>query len=111
MDSERKITVEPAGRSEADWSSAPLSSAGLPDFVEGEFKHMIGLEEGEDGEQERPLQPGFWGEDDTPSERERIVALADHMDRLLEAAGKDREATAEGLTGLLSRFADRWTGD
>jgi hypothetical protein len=110
---EPRIIVEPAGRSEADWSSAPLSSAGLPEFVEGEFTHMIELggEPPEDDDAERPLAAGVWGEGDAPSEQERIAALDRHMTALLEVAGKNRDVANEGIGGLFSRFADRWAGE
>ena len=120
--SAQKITVEPAGKSEADWSSGLASSAGLPDFVEGEFSHLIELAEGQEASEadlgsleaivaERPLGAGYWEGKEAPSERERIAVLSAQMEELIRVAGKHRGEVKSGLGGLFSRFADRWGDD
>lgn len=114
-----KVKVEPAVKSEADWSSGLASSAGLPGFVEGEFSHMIELAEIEGatpteiGEPdaaavEHPLGSGFWEGKKPPSEQERVAVMAAHMDRLLGVAGKDREGSRIGLGRLVARLSQRW---
>lgn len=122
------VTVEPVGKSEADWSWGARSSAGLPEFVEGEFTHMIDLgkegagEEGEDSAaaappddddfdgSELPLEPGSGDGKDAISERDRVIELGEHMDALLEIVGNDREAPADRLAWFLGRF-DRPSGN
>lgn len=112
MADEPTVRVEPAGKSEGDWFSAPLSSSGLPEFVEGEFKHMVDTgdspPEGEE-EPDAPLGSGYWSEGDTPSDRERIIALNGHMVRVLEAIGKDRDDPGR-LGSMLDRVASRLGG-
>jgi hypothetical protein len=120
--SARKVTVEPAGKSEADWSSGLASSAGLPDFVEGEFSHLVELAEGGEASQadlgglepiaaERPLGAGYWEGKEAPSEQERVTVLSAQMEELLRVAGMHRDEAKYGLGGLISRFADRWGDD
>ena len=125
------ITVEPAGKSEADWSWGLRSSSGLPKFVEGEFTHMIDLgKEAPIGEEhdaadtasaeeedfeidgsEHPLEAGSQADDDALSERERLDDLDDHMAALLRIVGSNREAPADGIGVILNRFADAVKGD
>jgi hypothetical protein len=117
-----RVKVEPAAKSEADWSSAPASSAGLPEFVEGEFSHMIELAEAEDagsadlmaleaGEVENPLGAGYWEGREPPTEQERISVMTAHMEALLRVAGKDRDQDRSGLSAFFGRFSDRWGSD
>jgi hypothetical protein len=119
--SSRRVTVEPAAESEADWSSGFASSAGLPEFVEGEFSHMIKLAEGPDEgaglaaiemvDAEHPLGSGYWEGREPPTEQERVVAMTAHMDELLRVAGKERDDVKSGFTELFGRFAGRWGDD
>ena len=125
MSSKQKLTVEPAGDSEADWSSGVRSSTGLPDFVEGEFSHMIELGQepekldddpaadeepvDEDGGSERPLEAGSEADEYSDlSEKDRVAVLDSHMTALLKVGGKDRESPADGISALFSRFAELW---
>ena len=120
--SSQRVTVEPAGKAEADWSTGLGSSAGIPDFVEGEFSHMIELAEAgavspedfeslESASADHPLSAGYRDGREAPSEQERIAALSTHMDEVLRVAGKHRDEAKAGLGGLISRFADRWGDD
>jgi hypothetical protein len=131
MSSKQRLTVEPAGNSEADWSSGVRSSTGLPDFVEGEFTHMIELgqepeeaeddptdgeepldeDDPEDGGAERPLEAGSEANEYSDfSEKDRVAVLDAHMTALLEVGGKDRESPTDGISALFSRFAELWSG-
>jgi hypothetical protein len=100
---EKKVVVEPVGKSEGDWSAAPRSSTGLPEFVEGEYTHMI-----ETGEEDEPaLEEADAAADakaeanpepasgDEPEEDE-LSKLDAHMDALLAAGGKDRDGDFGG---------------
>lgn len=120
MDIEQKVIVEPAGKSEADWSAAPRSSTGLPEFVEGEFKRMIELREEPSEAAEGTPPAGLADEsagalgppaDDVREEDEledaATAQLQSHMTALLEKGGRARghRAAVEDSSGLIQRIA------
>lgn len=91
-----KVKVEPAGRTEGDWSAAVPSSTALPEYVEGEFKHLVkpGVGQAFVGEisteelERREIEEIAEREAVTPLEVE-LALLREHVDSLLTAAGKD----------------------
>lgn len=134
METEQKVIVEPAGKTEADWSSAARSSTELPEFVEGEFGRMIELREepaedpgSEAAAEEAPAevaeaevgaggrQVGDASEAGRPADLESAAAaqLRSHMTALLEAGGRagGRRAAAEDSSGLIQRIAARLPGN
>ncbi len=131
MEIEQKVIVQPAGRSEADWSAAPRSSTGLPEFVDGEFKRMIELREepvsgaeaevdptGEESDVEvatatEPPAEGSSAEEVVDEPAGSLAAeLQSHMTALLEAGGhaRSRHAAAADSSGLIKRIANRLPG-
>lgn len=124
MDSEQWVIAEPAGKTEADWSSASGSSGELPKFVEGEYQRMVELREqaseegtedatGAAGEQEEPGQPDAQALDEVvegvgSADREDalIPQLEAHMTAILAVGGRDRdpEAAAAASRGLARRI-------
>lgn len=111
VDVEKKVIVEPAGKSEGDWSAAPRSSTELPEFVEGEYDHLIDVAEApvvaeEDGaEAEAQAAGGRAGEapgDAAPDgsgpdpEGDELGQLNAHMQVLLDAGGESRDSRVGG---------------
>jgi hypothetical protein len=97
-----EIKVEPAGRTEGDWSAAERSSTGLPKYEPGEFKHLIdsgekppeidaALKEVERlGVEEIAKREGM-----PPLDVKRAL-LKEQMDVLLASAGKEEPDPSPG---------------
>jgi len=86
----KRVQIEDAGRTEADWSAAPRSSTGLPDFVEDDYPHLLGVPA--DAGPSVPIDP-------------LTRELTAHIDALLKAGGEDRDE--EGSLGVMTRIAAR----
>lgn len=114
---QRKLKVEPAGKTEGDWWAATPSSTELPEYVPGEFDQL--LKHGAEGG-EAPVDPfpqevtedsefdAHAGEAGGFEEREQLGQLEFHMNALLQAGGK--EGRAQRARRFVERFTPKFSG-
>lgn len=114
---QRKLKIEPAGKTEGDWWAATPSSAELPEYVPGEFDHLLkhGVEGGEapvapappEAEEDRQADDSAVDEDDIDPGDE-LGQLEFHMNALLQAGGK--QGRAQRARRFVERFTPKFSG-
>lgn len=108
------VKVEPAGRSEGNWSAAALSSTKLPEPKEKEFSYVV--EHGAEGGEARigEVAQEDRGDEEIEATAERagktplaieLEKLNYHVDELLEAGGKEslKDRLKRGVSKLRGR--------
>ncbi len=112
---QRKLKVEPAGKTEGDWWAATPSSTELPEYVPGEFDQLVkhGAEGGEapvaevaaEEPEDMLAEAAVGGTEGVDEEEDELVALERHMNALIEAGGKDslKQRLQRGVSKLRGR--------